>query len=77
EAPLGALPATGVAPEWEKLLSAAFIRSPRYGTRASTVLRIRHDGCFDVTERRFDAQGQIGETRYLGVLDAVTQADTP
>jgi uncharacterized protein with NRDE domain len=77
EAPTGALPATGVAPEWEKLLSAAFIRSPRYGTRASTIVRIRHDGCFDVTERRFDAQGQIGETRYLGVLDTVTQADLP
>ncbi|CAJ0704809.1 hypothetical protein LMG18102_04314 [Ralstonia mannitolilytica] len=76
EAPASALPSTGVAPEWEKLLSAAFIRSPRYGTRASTVVRIRHDGCFDVTERRFDAQGQIGEARYLGVLDTVTHADT-
>lgn len=76
EAPTGSLPETGVAPEWEKLLSAAFIRSPRYGTRATTVLRIRHDGCFDVTERRFDAQGQIGETRYLGVLDTVTHAGT-
>jgi uncharacterized protein with NRDE domain len=35
-----ALPATGVALEWERWLSPAFIRTPdgRYGTRCSTVL---------------------------------------
>jgi uncharacterized protein with NRDE domain len=34
------LPSTGVALEWERLLSSAFIRSDDYGTRCSTVLRI-------------------------------------
>ena len=38
-APLSALPDTGVGPELEAALSAAFIRLPDYGTRSSTVLR--------------------------------------
>lgn len=32
------LPATGVKLEWERMLSAAFIDSPGYGTRSSTVV---------------------------------------
>ncbi|MCY1227484.1 hypothetical protein D9M72_397530 [compost metagenome] len=68
------LPSTGVAPEWEKLLSSAFIRSPSYGTRASTVLRVRHDGRFDLSERSFDATGRIGEVSYHGKLNL--QRDT-
>jgi len=66
QAPDWELPATGVAPEWEKLLSSAFIRSPSYGTRASTVLRVRHDGRFDLSERSFDASGRIGDVSYHG-----------
>jgi len=66
QAPDWELPATGVAPEWEKLLSSAFIRSPNYGTRASTVLRVRHDGRFDLSERSFDASGRIGDVSYRG-----------
>ncbi len=69
-----ALPATGVAWEWEKLLSSAFIRSPRYGTRASTVLRIRHDGTFEMVERSFDADGYAGERRETGELWLSSQA---
>jgi uncharacterized protein with NRDE domain len=38
--PDAALPATGVSLEWERLLSAAFIRSPDYGTRCSTVIKV-------------------------------------
>jgi uncharacterized protein with NRDE domain len=38
-APADALPATGVPPEQEALLSAAFIASPSYGTRCSTLVR--------------------------------------
>jgi uncharacterized protein with NRDE domain len=45
------LPRTGVSLEWERLLSAAFVRSPDYGTRSSTVLCVATDG--DV---RFDEQ---------------------
>jgi uncharacterized protein with NRDE domain len=39
-APDDDLPYTGVSPEWEKLLSAAFVRSPdgSYGTRCSTLV---------------------------------------
>ncbi len=33
-----ALPRTGVGLEWERLLSAAFVKAPGYGTRSSTVL---------------------------------------
>lgn len=33
-----ALPRTGVSLEWERLLSAAFVKAPGYGTRSSTVL---------------------------------------
>jgi len=35
-----ALPSTGVSYEWEKMLSAAFITSKDYGTRATTVLSV-------------------------------------
>ncbi|MFZ5561468.1 MAG: NRDE family protein [Pseudomonadota bacterium] len=39
-APDDALPDTGVGQDMERLLSPLFIRSPQYGTRASTVLLI-------------------------------------
>jgi uncharacterized protein with NRDE domain len=70
------LPATGVAPEWEKLLSSAFIRSPHYGTRASTVLRVRHDGRFDLSERSFDANGRIGDVAFQGRLKLARDTGT-
>jgi uncharacterized protein with NRDE domain len=38
------LPRTGVSLEWERLLSAAFVKASGYGTRSSTVLRIAQDG---------------------------------
>jgi uncharacterized protein with NRDE domain len=37
------LPNTGVGLDMERLLSAPFIRSPHYGTRASTVVLAGHD----------------------------------
>jgi uncharacterized protein with NRDE domain len=37
------LPKTGIAQEWEMLLSSAFIVSPEYGTRACTGLRIQRN----------------------------------
>lgn len=51
------MPDTGVGPEWERLLSAPFIVSPRYGTRCSTVLKIMEDKEMEFTERRFDPTG--------------------
>ena len=38
------LPRTGVSLEWERLLSAAFVRAPGYGTRSSTVVTLAADG---------------------------------
>lgn len=49
------LPDTGVAQEVERMLSPAFIRSPNYGTRCSTVLLIRRDGQIFFEERSFGA----------------------
>jgi uncharacterized protein with NRDE domain len=53
-----ALPSTGVAPEWERLLSSPFIVDPRYGTRCSTVLAIAHGGHARFVERSFDSTGR-------------------
>jgi len=57
------LPATGIPLEWERRLSAVFVRSPDYGTRASTLLLRRRDGTGMLVERSFDATGARGEAR--------------
>ncbi len=51
------LPRSGVPLEWERLLSAIFVKSERYGTRASTVLTRSRNGAFRLEERRFGAGG--------------------
>ncbi len=57
------LPDTGVGLERERLLSAAFIRNPVYGTRASTIIAIDHQGHGWISERRFAPDGTLlGET---------------
>ncbi|MHA6206120.1 NRDE family protein [Dyella soli] len=57
------LPDTGVGLERERWLSSAFIRGEHYGTRASTVVAIGHDGRGLVAERRFGPFGrEEGET---------------
>lgn len=55
-APDADLPSTGVPLEWERRLSAAFIVGDDYGTRASTVVRVGHDG-IAFEERRFGPGG--------------------
>ena len=68
------LPDTGIGLERERWLSAAFIRSPEYGTRASTVIALDADGQGFIHERRFGPDGAcIGETR-LGVGGASAPA---
>lgn len=52
------LPSTGVSIEWERLLSAVFVKSKDYGTRASTVLWQRHDGQVAFREKSFGPYGQ-------------------
>ena len=64
------LPNTGVNKDWERALSAAFIKTPAYGTRSSTILRVRKDGQFEMVERRFDANGTIGHDVVKGELSA-------
>jgi uncharacterized protein with NRDE domain len=54
-----ALPMTGVSLEWERLLSSAFIVSPEYGTRCSTVFTLARDGSANFVERSFDAAGNM------------------
>lgn len=63
------LPETGIGPEFERLLSSAFISSSSYGTRACTLLKVKADGERLLIERRFGSNGvALGETRL--VLDA-------
>ena len=51
------LPRTGVSLEWERLLSAAFIRSPAYGTRSSTVVLRDTAGNTTFIEQTWDRDG--------------------
>lgn len=53
------LPATGLSRDRERLLSAAFIVDPSYGTRASTILAICHAGDAHFVERSFAASGTM------------------
>ncbi len=64
------LPQTAVSRKWERLLSSAFIASPEYGTRSSTVLLVGHDGRGALVERSFEPGGTpAGEVRYEFQLD--------
>jgi uncharacterized protein with NRDE domain len=63
-APDEVLPNTGVSWEWEKKLSAIFVKSPDYGTRASTLLTVHHSGRTSLCERSFAADAALcGEVR--------------
>ncbi|MNX53204.1 hypothetical protein D3C86_838950 [compost metagenome] len=58
------MPATGLPPDREKLLSSPFIVSPDYGTRSSSVLVLREGGAGQLDERRFAPDGTVsGESR--------------
>lgn len=58
-----ALPATGVPLEWERLLSAAFVLSPDYGTRSSTVLTISTGGVVSFDEQTWLPEAVSGGRR--------------
>lgn len=58
EVPDADLPATGVSLEWERRLSAIFIQSPDYGTRASTLV-LRDKQGQSLSERSFSADGEV------------------
>lgn len=61
-APDEKLPDTGLDLSHERMLSPLFIEGDRYGTRASTVLRIARDGTVLFAERTFEG-GAPAETR--------------
>lgn len=52
------LPETGVPLEWERILSAVFVRCGNYGTRASTLLTRHRQGLTTLIERSFDAEAE-------------------
>lgn len=52
------LPSTGVPIEWERLLSAIFVKSESYGTRASTLVWQDAGGKITVHENSFGPNGQ-------------------
>ena len=57
------LPQTGVPLEWERLLSSAFVRSPGYGTRSSTVYCRAADGDSSFDEQTWLPGAQRGGRR--------------
>jgi uncharacterized protein with NRDE domain len=59
-APDAALPDTGVGLPRERVLSPAFIISPTYGTRSSTVLLVDQHGQVIFIERSFGERGKPG-----------------
>ena len=59
------LPDTGVGLERERALSAAFIKSPGYGTRSSTVILVDYNNHVSFHERIFDpASGEFSYQRF-------------
>jgi uncharacterized protein with NRDE domain len=65
------LPQTGVPLDWERLLSSAFIKSPDYGTRSSTLLCLGRNGWISFDEQTWLKGAQRGErVRYRFRLNA-------
>ena len=60
------LPETGVPLQWERILSAIFVSSPEYGTRASTLMTMNRSGQVNLVERSFGRNavplGEVSET---------------
>lgn len=59
------LPQTGVPLEWERLLSAVFVKSENYGTRASTLLWQNSDGTVKLHEQSFGPNGQALQSSVI------------
>ena len=63
--PDDALPRTGVSLDWERLLSAAFVTGPAYGTRCSTVILVDGDGWIDFQEQTWLEGGTAGPRQHF------------
>ena len=59
------LPDTGVGLDLERQLSPAFIRGKDYGTRASTLILVGHDGLSRIHERCFGPEGAFESETVL------------
>jgi uncharacterized protein with NRDE domain len=57
------LPDTGIGLEWERILAPIFIKAKEYGTRSSTVLTIDNNNKVRFSERSYNSQGKIENTR--------------
>ena len=74
-APDSELPRTGIDPARERMLSAARIVSPAYGTRSSTALVQDGTGNMDYAERSYDpAGGELDTVRYAFRLNGWSTA---
>lgn len=67
-APDAELPDTGVPRELERALSAAFIATPNYGTRACSVVALHQDR-IEFTEQSFGPAGSLGQRQHVFALD--------
>lgn len=56
------LPHTGIPLPLERTLSAAFIATPHYGTRASSLVQL-HQAHAEFTEHSYDFSGRIGQSQ--------------
>lgn len=56
-APDAELPDTGIGLELERRVSPPFVRGAIYGTRATTLIALGHDGTGCIIERRFGPEG--------------------
>jgi uncharacterized protein with NRDE domain len=61
------LPQTGVPLELERALSATFIATPGYGTRACSVIALHQDRA-EFTEQSFGPQGLISQRQHTFAL---------
>lgn len=66
-APDASLPHTGVSQELERVLSATFVATPTYGTRACSVVAI-HQTHVEFFEQSHGAQGLIAENRQAFLI---------
>ncbi|WP_459962963.1 NRDE family protein [Nocardia sp. IFM 10818] len=71
-APDAELPDTGIGKHAERAASSRFVNSPLHGTRCSTVLLVREDGAFEMTERTFARFG-----RRKGTVSLTGQLEIP
>ncbi len=53
------LPTTGLSLEWERALSAPFIRAPGYGTRCTSLVCLARNGVTQLREWSWDEHGQL------------------